>query len=120
MESDPETINAICELLFQAMTAEASNDYLVEFAGEFDPSTRVAYFKMVFSQDRFPSHLRGGITPTVERQVAAFFRDLNVVVKAVDLPKVGRCFAVHMPGKLRGASWDEIIGRRKPSGEKPV
>lgn len=114
-EHDAETIDAVCELIFNTASLEGQN-HIVRFKGEFDPSARVAYFSMVLSPKVLPPDLRKKVTPDVEKQVVAFFRDLDVVVKVVDDPKWGRCFAIDLPGELRGASWDDFIGRRKPGG----
>jgi len=114
-EHDAETIDAICERIFNAASL-TDQKHVVHFKGEFDPSARVAYFSMLLSSEVLPRDLLEKVTPDAEKQVVAFFRDLDVVVKVVDDPKWGRCFAIDLPGELRGASWDDFIGRRNPRG----
>ena len=114
-EHDVATIDAVCELLFNAASlgVEGGSEHIVQFRAELDPELRVAFFSMLVSIELFPPELRAKITPDVERQVVAFFRDMDVVVKSVTDPEFGRCFRVELPGELRGASWDQFIGRAK-------
>jgi hypothetical protein len=113
-EHDVSTIDAVCERLFNAASLREAggSEHIVHFRAELDPEIRVAYFSMLVSVNLFPPALRARITPDVERQVVAFFRDMDVVVKTVTDPEFGRCFRIELPGELRGLSWDELSGRR--------
>jgi hypothetical protein len=116
-EHDIPTIDAVCELLFNAASLGeiGGSEHIVHFRAELDPEIRVAYFSMLVSINLFPPELRAKLTPDVERQVVAFFRDMDVVVKTVTDPEFGRCFLVNLPGELRGVSWDELSGRKRSS-----
>ena len=106
-----KVIDSICELLYNA-AVEHHPEYAVHVGMEFDPMIRATYITCLVSQDLLPKHLREQIDGEVERQVAAFYRDLDVVCKAADDDRYGRCFVLNPPPQLRPGSWDDFRNRR--------
>ena len=114
MQHDAETIDEVCELIFEAIT-EYGAKYMVAGDIQFDMQTRVVYVAFSVSQSLMPDHLKQRITEDVERQVCAFFGDMDVVSKVGVDPKWGRCFIMNLPPELRGMSWDQFRNRRPSS-----
>ncbi len=104
-------IDGICELLWRTI-AEGSPQYLVRGQTQVDTQTQVLYTSFTVAQSFFPANLRNHIDAEVERQITAFYEDLDVVCKAADDPKWGRCFVINLLGELDHMSWDQFRNRR--------
>ena len=104
-------IDGICELLWRSI-AGTSPKGLIRGRTEVDTQTQVVYTSLTVAHSFFPVDLRDHIDDEVERQVAAFYADLDVVCKPTDDPKWGRCFVINLPGELDHMSWDQFRNRR--------
>ncbi len=116
---DAHIIDGICEWLWGPV-ADLDTDGVVRHMPEgmvrggqhVDPQTGDLHTSFLVTQVSLPDELWSGLTPAVERQVAAYYADLDTVCKPVDDPTWGRCFEVDLPVKFAGWSWDDIRNAR--------
>jgi hypothetical protein len=108
--ADADTIHRLAELLYKA-AVEHDTTHLWAFDFSFDISTRVKHASVLVPIAALPEELRAKIDNSVERNVAAYLNDLDILCKAVPHSEYGRSFELSLPGELVGLSWDEVLGR---------
>lgn len=109
--ADADTIHALAELLYST-AVDLTTDHSTAASFRFDISARVKHASFLVPFSKIPEELRARITPSVEKNAAAFLYGFDVICKAADHSARGRCFQIERPPELIGLSWDEVIGRK--------